>query len=59
MNGIKPVKDYLYNEMKEKGYISIIKSNSIKMTKNVKNSKSNQNIQIDKLFHIFNLYFEE
>ena len=35
--------------MKEKGYISTIKNNSIKVTKNEKNSKTKQKIPIDKL----------
>ena len=49
INGIQPVKNYLYIEMKEKGYISTIKHNSIKVTKNVENTKTKKIKHIDKL----------
>ena len=49
VNGIQPVKIYLYKEMREKGYISTTNKNSIKITKSGKKIKDKQTMQINKL----------
>ena len=49
VNGIKPVKDYLFNEMKEKGYISVFNNNGIKITNSGEKNSSHQKIQMNKL----------
>ena len=49
VNGIKPVKNYLFIKMKEKGYISTIKSKRIEITKSEKKIKEKRNNKFDKL----------